>query len=136
MTMAYLDLAQPGGAATLQFPFAAAPAARETAAADLGQREWMIIRLAREDRLSSLREESEFFEFLRLVFGMQRKRPLADPKLEALRRIAVLSWHHGYNVSSSEITEFLTAGYSLDHYDAMLAHMGAERAASARRPRR
>lgn len=94
-------------------------------------RERTVIDLARDDRLSSLREESEFVEFLRLIFGMKRQTPLANPKLEALRRLAVLSWHNGYNVSTRDLTDFLNAGYSLDQYEAMLAHIGSERAASA-----
>jgi hypothetical protein len=134
MTMAYLDLAETTFAASVPFSFAPARAAT-VAAADFGQREWAIIKLAREDSLSTLREESEFTAFLRLIFGVRRKPPLSNPRLEALRRIAVLSWHYGYNVASSEVGAFLTAGFSNDHYDAMLAHIGRERAASAQRKR-
>lgn len=136
MTMAYLDLAGHFGTASPQPLLAPDPAARE-AVADFSPLEWQVVRIARQDRLSSLREESEFKQFLRIVFGFERTRPLANPGLEALRRIAVLSWHHGYNVDNADIAEFLTAGYSLDQYDAMLAHIGRERAAStARRTRR
>ena len=127
--MAYLDLAQHGGAATLQFPFAAAQPARDVVPG-FNQREWLVIRLARDDSLSSLREESDFKQILRKIFGYERKRPLSDPRLEALRRMAVLSWHHRYNVNASAIAEFLSKGYSIDQYDVMLAHMGAERASS------
>lgn len=135
MTMAYLDLAEHGFATIPAFaPSATRPA--NDAGVDFSRREWTVIRMARQDRLSSLREESELKEFLRLLFGFERQRPLADPRLEALRRIAVLSWHHGYNVASSEVGAFLSAGYSIDQYDAMLAHVGRERAASFQRIRR
>jgi hypothetical protein len=134
MTMAYLDLADTAFAAPALFSFAPSRAASE-AAAEFNQREWAIIRLAREDGLSSLYEESEFKAFLRLIFGVRRKPPLSNPRLEALRRIAVLSWHYGYNIASSEVGSFLAAGFSADHYDAMLAHIGRERAASAQRKR-
>lgn len=134
MTMAYLDLADTAFAPAASFGFAPARAVN-TAVAEFGSREWTIIRLAREDGLSSLREESEFVAFLRLIFGVTRKPPLSNPRLEALRRIAVLSWHHGYNIASSEVGAFLAAGFSPDHYDAMLAHIGRERAASAQRKR-
>lgn len=133
--MAYLDLAERFSTAQLQPFFAPAPAEIEKTA-EFSPREWQVIRLAREDRLSSLREQSEFGAFVRFIFGFERKKPLSNPRLEALRRLAVLSWHHGYNVGSSEINAFFEAGFSIDHYDAMLAHMGRERAASARRPRR
>lgn len=132
--MAYLDIAE-RGFATASFAPPPLPQRDETMRAFTGQ-EWTIIGLAREDRLSSLREESEFKEFLRLIFGFERQRPLSNPRLEALRRIAVLSWHHGYNVAPSEVGAFLAAGYSPDHYDAMLAHIGHERAVSAKRTRR
>ena len=135
MTMAYIDFAEPALAASAPVSFAPARVAQD-ADGEFSQREWTIIRIAREDGLSSLREESEFKEFLRTVFGFERKRPLSNPRMEALRRIAVLSWHYSYNVASSEIGAFLAAGYSTDHYDAMLAHIGAERAASAKRTRR
>jgi hypothetical protein len=136
MTMAYLDLdlAAPGGTAILQRRVAPARAA-PVDHADFNQREWTVIGLAREDRLSSLREESEFVEFLRLIFGIRRKPPLSNPKLEALRRMAVLSWHYGYNIDSRDLGAFLAAGYSTDQYDAMLAHMSSERAASTQRRR-
>lgn len=135
MTMAYLDFAEPGFATLPSLAASPARAANDSRL-DFSQREWTIIRLARQDRLSSLREESEFIGFLRLLFGFERQRPLSDPKLEALRRIAVLSWHHGYNVAGSEVGAFLSAGYSTDQYDAMLAHVGRERAASFQRIRR
>jgi hypothetical protein len=134
MTMAYLDLADTAFATSAPFGFAPSRAANDVAT-EFSQREWTIIRLAREDGLSSLREESEFTAFLRLIFGVTRKPPLSNPRLEALRRIAVLSWHHGYNIASSEVGSFLAAGFSPDHYDAMLAHIGRERAASAQRKR-
>jgi hypothetical protein len=136
MTMAYLDLAAPGSVARAT-PEPMMPARLAVAlAGGFSQREWSIIRLAREDRLSSLREESKVRRFLRLFFGFERKTPLSNPTLEALRRIAVQGWHHGYNVSSAEISAFLAAGYSIDQYDVLLAHIGRERAASARRTRR
>lgn len=134
--MAYLDLADPA-APPASTPFFFAPERiMEEVPVEFSQREWTIIRLAREDGLSSLREDSEFREFLRLVFGFERKRPLSNPRLEVLRRIAVLGWHHGYNIAGSELSAFFAAGYSPDHFDAMLAHIGAERAASAKRTHR
>ena len=135
MTMAYLDLAEPGFATLAPFAISSARADND-AGVDFSQREWTVIRLARNDRLSSLRDESEFKEFLRFLFGFERQRPLSDPRLEALRRIAVLSWHHGYNVAASEVRAFFSAGFSTDQYDAMLAHVGRERAASFQRIRR
>ncbi len=133
--MAYLDFAMPGGAAIKRLAPATMPAL-PTQQHKFGQHEWTIVQLARTDRLSSLREEGKVKRLLRLVFGIERQRPLADPRLEALRRMAVLSWNYGYNVSNSEVIEFLSAGYSIDHYEALLAHVSRERAASPRSARR
>lgn len=134
MTMAYIDFAETAFAASAPLSFAPARPAQDAPAA-FSRDELTIIRLAREDGLSSLREGSRFRDLLRLVFGFERKRPLANARLESLRRVAVLSWHRSYNVAS-EINAFFSAGFSPDHYDAMLAHIGAERAASSRRTRK
>jgi hypothetical protein len=137
--MAYLDVAEHFTSAQMA-QTDTAPATRAPAKLAMGalysQREWLVIDLARNDRISSLREESEIMEFLRLIFGFQRARPLSDPKLEALRRMAVMSWHHGFNVDAGDVDDFIAAGFTLDHYEAMLGHIGCERALSTRRPRR
>ena len=44
-------------------------------------------------------------------------RRLADPKLEALRRMAVLTWHHSYSVPKVELQAFFAAGFTTDHYE-------------------
>ena len=37
--------------------------------------------------------------------------------LRSLRRMAVLTWHHGYAVTTVQIDAFLAAGFTPDHYD-------------------
>lgn len=133
--MAYLDLATAENVARIPSAPELHPRRASVPARDFDQREWTIIRLAREDRPSSLREESKFTRFLRLIFGFERKAPLADPVLEALRHVAVLSWHHGYNIDPAEVAAFLASNYSVDQYEALLAHIGRERAMSVRRAR-
>ena len=61
-------------------------------------------------------------------------RMLADDRLEALRRIAVLGWHHGYSVPSHEVARFLRAGYSHGQYELMMDSISAAHA--TRQPRR
>jgi hypothetical protein len=132
--MAYLALAERFSSARSQPAALAVPMAE--APREFTPREWLVVKLARSDSLSSLREESELMEFLRLVFGYPRARPLSDPKLESLRRLAVMSWHYGYNIDGGDLEAFLGAGYSLDQYEALLGHIGRERAASTRKARR
>ena len=55
--------------------------------------------------------------------------------LEALRRIAVLSWHHGYSVPSNEVRAFLAAGYTPDQYELMVDSIGTALAGSRRAAR-
>ena len=79
--------------------------------------EWSVIALAQRDRIASLRKPGRIATALRAVFGTPRPGQLADGRLEALRRIAVLAWHRGYAVPVSELRAFLGAGFSTDHYE-------------------
>lgn len=117
---------------------APAGAPKKLAATGLTALEWSVVALAQRDRLSSLRAPSPLSIALGKVFGRGSGSPnLADPRLEALRRMAVLSWHRGFAVPTHELTTFLRAGFTIDQYEAMLASIGAAAAnaqASRRRP--
>ncbi|WP_322963677.1 hypothetical protein [Sphingomonas fuzhouensis] len=82
--------------------------------------EWQVVALARRDRISTLREPTKLIRAISSIFGDTRNPRLADPSLEALRRMAVLSWHHGYSVPSHEVRAFLAAGYTPDQYELMV----------------
>jgi hypothetical protein len=82
------------------------------------QLEWSVIRLARVDRLWTIRTAGRLRKFWNWLIG--RGNPeLANPRLEALRRMAVLTWHYGFTVPSRDIAEFLSAGFSSDQYELM-----------------
>ncbi len=98
-----------------RFPAPAAPKAQNPAG--FSALEWSVVMLARHDRPSSLREPGRIAKILAALFGNAVNRRLADPKLEALRRMAVLTWHHSYSVPKSELKAFFAAGYSPDHYE-------------------
>ncbi|MCW2351511.1 hypothetical protein [Sphingobium sp. B12D2B] len=133
--MAYLDLRDGGARAMVPGVTASEAASLQVQDGHLLPVEWTIVRLAREDGLSSLREESRLGRLLRLVFGSRRAMPLASARLEALRRIAVLSWHHGYNIAPSELGRFYEAGYTTHQYETLLRHIGALRLSIKRRNR-
>lgn len=126
--MAYVDFsgdpvlaAHVGAAAGGPEPVAAAPAA-------LSALEWSVVALAQRDRLSSLSQPGVLSVALGKVFGTRWRNPhLADPRLEALRRMAVLSWHRGFAVPANEVKAFLRAGFTTDQYELMLASIGAAR---------
>lgn len=89
--------------------------------AGLSALEWAVVALARRDSLASLRQPGRLAVALGGLFGTRHNPRLADPMLEALRRMAVHGWHRGYAVPKSEVQAFLTAGYSVDQYETMMA---------------
>ena len=95
--------------------------------------EWSVVAMAERDRLSSIREPSRFIVALNAIFGLKRPNRLANDGLEAVRRIAVLAWHHGWNVPKSELSAFLEAGFSTDHFELIQNSIGQARAARRRR---
>ena len=101
--------------------------------ARLSALEWSVVAMAQRDRISSLREPGKFASALSSLFGVRRANRLANDQLEALRRIAVLAWHHRWNVPKSELHKFLGAGFSLDQYELIQTSIGRARTAAARR---
>lgn len=110
--MAYLAKIETQGSRPIALP-ALAPA--KPAFSPL---EWSVIRLARVDRLWTIRTAGRLRKFWNWLIG--RGNPeLANPRLEALRRMAVLTWHYGFTVPGRDIAEFLSAGFSSDQYELM-----------------
>lgn len=97
--------------------------------------EWSVIALARRDRIASLREPGRIAVAMGVLFGERPNPRLADPKLEALRRMAVLSWLYGYEVDTSEIRRFVQAGYDLRQYELMVDSIAADKARAGQRRR-
>jgi hypothetical protein len=137
--MAYLAFAEPA-AGTIFTPAPApvqpaklAPVSRETGFSGL---EWSVVALAERDRLSSLRTPGRVAVALGTLFGDRPNPQLADPRLEALRRMAVLSWHFGYTVPGDDVRDFVAAGFTLDQYETLVDSISAGRAARTRQAKR
>ena len=96
---------------------AAEPAAR------LSALEWLVVALARKDSPASLRQPGRFASAIRTLFKHHNPM-LADERLEALRRMAVLSWRRGYAVPAREMEAFFAAGFTPGQYEALLASIG------------
>ncbi|MGR6327658.1 hypothetical protein ACU5AX_01190 [Sphingomonas sp. XXL09] len=130
--MAYLAFAEPGMAG-----YARVEAVRRLTLVEdrpsLSELERSVIALARRDGPSSLRAPGVLSRLLEWVFGIKASTQLADPKLEALRRIAVLSWRRGYSVPSAEVRAFLASGYSPAEYELVVDGIAAAREAEAHR---
>lgn len=122
--MAYLDLAR---TFTVDTPLADALPERLEAEVSLSPLEWSVVALARRDRLSTLAQPSRVSMAMGRLFGTGNNPRLADPRLEALRRLAVQAWHRGYVVPKSELKRFLEAGFTLDHFETVLASISKDR---------
>ncbi|GAA0671359.1 hypothetical protein FHT00_001906 [Sphingomonas insulae] len=144
--MAFLAFAEPGNAGYARATAPVRPSLTlvcDTVAVDteeerpvLTELERSVIGIARQDGLATLRQPGRLSRWLELVFGVRISPRLADPKLEALRRIAVLSWKRGYSIASVEVKAFLAVGYSPAFYEMVVDTIASARQAEARRSRR
>lgn len=109
--MAYLARIEPDGTDVIALPARTTPDR-----ADFSDLEWSVIRLARIDPVWTVRPAGP----LRRAWNRFAGRPnpeLANPELEALRRMAVLSWHQGFSVAADDVADFLSAGFSIAQYE-------------------
>jgi hypothetical protein len=75
--------------------------------------EWQVIALAERDPMSSIREPGRLASAMGSIFGSHAHAKLADERLEALRRVAVIVWHEPV-LSDDDIADFIDAGFSHD----------------------
>jgi hypothetical protein len=123
--MAYLNFSEVQGAPAP----VATPVVELAPEASLSALEWSVVAIARKDGLASLTAPSRLSIAFGMVFGGSRPNPkLADERLEALRRVAVLGWHYGYTIPTEELRAFLAAGFSLDQYELVQDSIGRARA--------
>ena len=116
--MAYLAFDEFGAIEHAATADTAAPLAADPGR--LSPLEWAVVALARQDTLASLSEPGRLSVALGNVFGKRTNPRLADPRLEALRRMAVLSWHHRFAVPARAVADFIAAGFTVDQYETML----------------
>ena len=81
--------------------------------------EWSIVRLARMDRLWTIRPLGPLRRLWNWLTGRGNPQ-LASERLEALRRIAVLSWHFGFTIPGRDVRDFLAAGFTADQYELLV----------------
>ncbi|RHW19079.1 hypothetical protein D1610_02870 [Sphingomonas gilva] len=130
--MAYMNFTEvAGGHADAVHPVAQRAAHDD--ASRFSALEWSVVAIARADSLSSLNAPGRVSVALGALFGERQNPRLADARLEALRRMAVLSWHHGYSVPAPEIAAFHAAGFTAHHYETLLASISRGRAARSRK---
>jgi|GEM_PF-2248717 len=102
--------------------------ARGATASDAGRFspiELKVIALA--ERLDAIREiapQSRLGRFMEWAFGVRLARPLADQRLESLRRFASLARHHADAIAQADVERFVNAGYSTGQAYGLLAYLG------------
>lgn len=89
--------------------------------------EWSVIAVSRRDSVSSLSQPSRMSRALGGLFGFGATSRLADPKLEALRRLAVHAWRRGYAMPQAEIDQFVEAGFTLSQAETLVASVTGDR---------
>ena len=99
--------------------------ANDTAKPIFSPLEWAVIRLARADSLSTLRAPGRLRRFVNWLLGRNGRPQLANERLEALRRMSVLSWHFGFTVPGDDVADFLSQGFSPDQYELMVRSIRA-----------
>ena len=101
-------------------PLTSAATETATGARDFTSLEWSIIRLTRGDGLWTIREPGLLRRLYQWLLGRSSPR-LANDRLEALRRMAVLSRFHGFSVAGEDVADFLSAGFTLDQYELLVS---------------
>jgi len=87
--------------------------------------EWLVVALAERDGLVSIGRAGRFATLVSKLF--ERAKPgLASPRLEALRRFAVLAWQFD-SPPADEVDAFHALGYSVRQRDALLASVAQGR---------
>ncbi|WP_076068548.1 hypothetical protein [Sphingomonas montana] len=132
--MAYLDIDDMFAPAARSFAHAAATIS-PAATADAGFRplEWSVIALAKRDTLRSLSEPSRLSRAMGSLFGQETPSRLADPRLEALRRMAVYAWRHGFALPKAEIERFLSAGFAEQQIETLVTSVTGMRVGATKR---
>lgn len=106
-----------------------APRPVEVARTGFSALEWSVIALAERDPLASLAAPGRLSLAMGSLFGGASNPRLADFRLEALRRFAVLAWDRGYALPPSEFAAFRAAGFGSGQTETLLGSIARRRAA-------
>jgi hypothetical protein len=89
--------------------------------------ELRVIGLAeRIDATQEIDPSTRFGRFAEWAFGLRLARPLADPRLESLRRFASLARHHADQIGEQDVREIIAAGYSPGQARGLLVWLGGK----------
>lgn len=109
--MAFIDFSE--NAAVLDRPVTPLTKLLAGHPAEFSSLEKRVLELSHQDGLETLLPQPKRSWFGKLLFGpLPPPRTFANERLEALRRLAVETRHHGWRVSSSAIVAAKAAGFS------------------------
>ena len=101
--------------------------AAEATAADAGTFSAVELRVIdfaeRVDATREIAPNGRLGRFVEWALGIRLGRPLADPRLESLRRFASLAHHHRDAVGENDVRSLIDAGYSSGQAYGLLAYM-------------
>jgi len=87
----------------------------------------------RYDAARELSQESRRARLLERLFGITLHAPLANARLESLRRFASLAYHHPDRVAEGDVADMIGAGFAPGQVLGLLEYF-SDRKAAARRP--
>lgn len=91
--------------------------------------ELRVISLAeRHDATREIAPTSRLGRFVEWALGLRLARPLADPRLESLRRFSSLARHHPARLGRDDVRRFVAAGFSQGQALGLLAYLRPRRA--------
>jgi hypothetical protein len=102
-----------------------APPAAADQGSLLGKREWNAVEIGRRDGPRAGDPRSLRGRVARL-FGLKTARPLANERLEALRRFAIRAWY-AQELRAGDIRALFDVGFSSNDVWRVLAHVGERR---------
>jgi len=105
----------------------AEPALVEVTAADAGHFSPIELRVIdfaqRIDATREIEPDGRFGRFIERVLGIRLGRPLADARLEKLRRFVSLARHHRDALGESDVKALIDSGYSPGQAYGLLAYL-------------
>ena len=92
----------------------------------LGRTEWSVIDMARAEGPRSANPNALINRLLRKLFGIAIARPLANERLESLRRFALAAWFRP-EISLRDMRRLFAAGFSSNDAARIIAYVGVHR---------
>ena len=92
----------------------------------LGSLEWEVVEIARWDGPGSLKSHGLLARIARALFGFEIARPLANRRLESVRRFSATAWFRNL-IREEDLRAFIDAGYSWTDAWRILAYVGSQR---------